>query len=221
MQQRNIYKDIVLLGVLAFGLVFLSGKAKEWMREQKLYGLAIQAGADLTVDTVEEFGNISGLVRFEPVATANVTVTVGNFSMETELSGIDLESYPLVWEESAGEAPLGNTAILFLGVGCFDGLTDSLGYSPGRSQVEKWKQGYLELDVILTDENGRERDAKICGLLKEPGNKICMEKRQLTELFGGSARTKGGYMELYGYQAAEQAKKLLEGAGFLVEGDVE
>ena len=39
------------------------------------------------------------------------------------------------------------------------------------------------------------------------------------ELFEDTVRTKGGYMEIYGYQNTEKAKELLEKAGFIVESE--
>ncbi|MCI8485396.1 MAG: hypothetical protein HFH41_13820 [Lachnospiraceae bacterium] len=219
MKNRNIYKDIVILTVLSLLLSFAVKEIKSWKKEESFYGFTIQLDSDLTEEIGKEFQKISGLSEFEPADTIKVTLRLKEYAMETELLGIDLEEYPLKWEKGESEIFLGNRASLFFGKESFQLFTDQNGLAPNKSQIEKWIQEYQKLDLIVIDENGREKKAGVSGILKNPDHKICMEKNQMGELFEDAVRTKGGYMEIYGYQNAEKAKELLEKAGFIVESE--
>ena len=58
---------------------------------------------------------------------------------------------------------------------------------------------------------------KICCILKEPDNKVCMDKRQIQQLFADTICIKSGYMEVYGYQNTKDAQETLESSGFMIE----
>lgn len=220
MKNRNIYKDIVILAALSLLLSFVVKEIKSWKKEESFYGFTIQADSDLTEEIGREFQNISGLLEFEPADTVKVTLKLKEYAMETELFGIDLEEYPLKWEKAENEIFLGNRASLFFGKESFQLFTDQNGLAPNKSQIEKWIQEYQKLELTVIDENGNEKKAAISGILKDPAHKICMEKKQMTELFESTVHTKGGYMKIYGYQNTKKAKELLENAGFLVESKI-
>ena len=227
MKRRNIYKDIVWLAVICavvFSAVRWSGA---YAMEQKAYGVQIQAQKDLTGEMVSELRKLSGICRFLPTDTAAVTIQIGTYVMETEVMGVDLTEYPLQWEALAGASDkpgasgkwrvsMGNTPLLFFGKETFSSFVDSNGRAPLKSQEKKKKKEYQKLEVTVTDENGTKRTAKICGILLRPDNQICMEKRQMQEVFGGCFRTAGGLLEIYGYKNMEKARGLLEDAGFAV-----
>lgn len=218
MKERNIYKNIVIIGVLCFTVFFLIEQGKMYLQEQKFYKINVQATEDLTENIISEFKKISGLSRFEPIDTAMVTIKLEEYTMEVELKGIDLEVYPFKLETTEEKIILGNTAALFLGKETFSSFTDRYGYHAGKAQIEKWMAYYKELDLTITEETGDVKKAKICGILKEPEDKICMDKNQMKEIFKDSVHTNGGYMEIYGYQNTKKAMQLLEDSGFMVEG---
>ena len=95
MRKRNLYKDIVhgaailLLAAVCFHVY------KDYQKEHNLYRVTIQSGQELTGKDAEELQNITGLVRFEPVSSAAVTLKMEGYTLETRLDGVDLETYPL------------------------------------------------------------------------------------------------------------------------------
>ncbi len=218
MREHNVYKNIVMIGVLCFTIFFLIEQGKMYLQEQKFYKINIQITEDLTEDIIKEFKKISGFSKFEPIDTAMVTIKLEAYTMEVELKGIELEVYPFKLETTEEKIILGNTAALFLGKESFSSFTDRYGYHPGKSQIEKWMAYYKELDLIVIDEEGHVNKGKICGILKEPENKICMDKNQMKEIFKDFVHTKEGDMEIYGYQNTKKAMQLLEHSGFMVEG---
>lgn len=73
------------------------------------------------------------------------------------------------------------------------------------------------MELTITDENKKKRTAKISGIIKSPGNLVCMDKGQLEALEKKRLQITGGYMEISGYQNVEEAKEILEKGGFVVE----
>ncbi len=216
MGKRNIYKDIVITGVLVLCIFFLAGKAKGWRQAQELCGMSMQSGSDLTAETIEELEKLPGMVLFLPTDVAIGKLELEGYTLETEIMGICLEEYPLQWETAQPQIRLGNTPMLFLGKECFASFQDQYGHAPTKSQIEKWQQDYPQLELTLTDENGHSQSARICGILKSPAAKICMEKVQLQENFGQLSHARGGYLQIQGRQNAKKAQDLLESAGFQV-----
>lgn len=216
MKERNVYRNIVLFAVLWMSISSLWKWIETWQKEQKTYEFAIQSDSDLTQNTLEQFQNISGLCLFDSVDTVRVTVKLKEYEMETELYGCNLEEYPLKWQKSDGEILLNNTLSLFFGADSFQLLRDKNEFYPDKGQIRKWIENYQDLTLIVVDEKGKERKAKICGILKEPGNNIYMDKGQMEEIYQDDARALGGYVRIYGYQNMKKAKKMLENAGFMV-----
>ena len=214
MGKRNIYKDIVITGVLVLCIFFLAGKAKGWRQAQELCGMSMQSGSELTAEIIAELEKLPGMVLFLPADIAIGKLELEGYTLETEIMGIRLEEYPLQWETAQPQIRLGNTPMLFLGKECFASFQDQYGHPPTKSQIEKWQQGYSQLELALTDENGYSQTARICGILKSPAAKIYMEKAQMEENFGQLSRAKGGYLQIQGRQNAKKAQELLEGAGF-------
>lgn len=231
MKKRNIYKDIVWIAVFCMLLSKGIGCGKAYAKEQKTYGFWIQTEKDLTADVIEEFRKLSGICSFEPVDMIPVTIAIGNYTFQTELSGLDFEEYPLNWKQLSGslesdtknagerqaKISVGNMPVLFFGEEVFSFFSDAHGYPPLKSQVEKWMEQYQTLELTVTDENGREQKAKICGILSRPKDKVCMEKSQMQEVFGSFSRTTGGFLRIHGYQNKKKARGLLENAGFVVQ----
>ncbi len=217
MRKRNLYKDIVhgaailLLAAVCFHVY------KDYQKEHNLYRVTIQSGQELTGKDAEELQNITGLVRFEPVSSAAVTLKMEGYTLETRLDGVDLETYPLDWKKTEGEVSLGNTAALFLGEDVFQAFLDQHGFAPNQGQIKKWKENYGELSVELTDEAGRVAHGRIFGIIKSPGQMACMDQSQMEEIFQASSKEMGGYMEVYGHKHMEQARAALESGGFMVE----
>ena len=217
MKERNIYKTIVIIAAVFFAVVFARGRIKLWLREQKSYGFIIRSQSELTEGIVGEFVNLRGLMQFLPSAFASVTLKLEEYTLEAELVGIYPEEYPLKWEAVKETASLSNTAALFLGKECFAAFTDQNGYGPTKSQIERWIAHYEDLSIVVLDQTGQEKKAKVFGILAEPEGLACMDKKQMEEVFGGVCQVRGGYMQIHGYRNGKTAKRVLEDAGFSVE----
>ncbi len=216
MRKRNLYKDIVNCAILISSILLCLNLYNHYQKQHTLYHFTIQSGQELTAKDTAELQKLSGLVRFEPAAYVPVTLKLEGYTLETTLEGVDLESYPLDWKEAEGTITLGNTAALFFGEGIFQSFSEAHGYHPGKAQVKKWLEKYQELSVEVTDETGRTRTGRIFGILKTGGQMVCMDKAQMEEIFQGSSKIMGGYMEVYGLRNMEQAKAALEQGGILV-----
>lgn len=217
MKGRNFYKDIVNGTVMALFAILCFQMYKDYQREHKLYNFTIQSGKELTGEDAAELKNISGLVRFEPVSSAAVTLKLDGYTLEARLEGVDLESYPLDWKKAEGTISLGNTAVLFLGEDVFQEFTDKHGFFPDKGQIRKWKENYRDLNVEILDQPGHATKGRVSGILKSPEKMVCMDKAQMEEIFQKSCKITGGYMEVYGHQNMEQAKNALESGGLAVE----
>lgn len=231
MKKRNIYKDIVWIAIFCMLLSKGIGWGKAYAKEQKTYGFWIQTEKDLTADVIEEFRKFSGICSFRPSDTADVTISLGSYTLQTKLEGLDLSVNSLKWMrllglEESGAAEegekravfsMGRTPALFFGKDAFFSFADKSGYPPLKSQVEKWLEQYGTLELIVTDESGRERKAKICGILSQPEDKICMDISQMKEIFYKSSHTAGGFMKIQGYKNMKKARGLLENAGFVTQ----
>lgn len=171
----------------------------------------------MTVEMVKELKKLTGIRQFEPEDTVSVTVYLGNYALETEMVGIDLAKYPLRWKSALPEVAMGNTPALFLGEEVLSFFSDQRGHSPGKSEIKAWMERYQEVELTIADENGRRIKANFCGILMQPGDKICMEKNQMEEIFSDQARVRGGFLIIQGYQNAKKAGGLLEDAGISAE----
>ena len=217
MRERNIYKNIVFSIIIGWNIFFLYGKLQSYQKEQKTYEFSIQSASDLTQETAKELQKISGICSFVPVETVTVTIKLGEYAMETEVFGVDLQEFSGKWKEVSETFSLGNTPVLFLGTDSFQRFTDQTGSLPGKSQTEKWKKEYQQLNLKIQDETGLERNGIVCGILDEPRDLIFMDEMQMAETFEDTVHTRGGRMEIFGYQNARKAKELLEQAGFTVD----
>lgn len=217
MRGRNLYKDIVVCAAIVLLAAICGGFWKAYQKEQKVYGLYIQSDQELTGHTAAQLQNIAGLCRFEPEASVLVTMKLEEFTLEATLAGVDLESYPLRWEEAKEAIALGNTLELFFGAEVFQMFSDKHGYRPDKKQVETWIAQYQGLPVSVTDGSGHTRRGRVSGILKSPSARVFMDKSQMEGVFKGSCQVTGGYLEVYGYKNKEKAKNALESGGFLAE----
>lgn len=216
-KKRNVYKDIVSCATILLFFVLCAHMYQNYKKEYKVYQLSIQSGQELDGKDAAELQNISGLVRFEPVSSAMVTLKLEEYTLETTLEGVDLESYPLDWKDAEGTISLGNTAALFFGEGVFQNFSEKHGYHPEKGQIRNWQENYQDLSVDIIDEAGHVKKGRISGILKSPEQMVCMDQAQMEEIFQTSSKIMGGYMEIYGYQNMEQAKHALESGGLVVE----
>ena len=217
MRVQKLYRDIVIIGAAMLLFVYVKGRFDLWQMEQKPYGVLIQSQSELTGAVVSEFANFLGIRQFLPFSSTEVTLKLGESSMETELKGIYLDEYPLRWVDVDEGVRLGNTAVLFLGAGSFSAFVDKNGRAPANRQVQEWIDGYTKLQITVVDEAGKERQAKVFGILKEPEGIVCMDKGQMEQVFGPVCRVRGGYLKVHGYRNMQAAKEALLGAGFSVE----
>ncbi|MDE5779306.1 MAG: hypothetical protein K2I10_12510 [Lachnospiraceae bacterium] len=219
MKKRNIYKDIVVFAVFCTTVFFLIQFVREYQKEEKSYGFTLMTDGGIQPDVVKEFENIKGLTRFEPYTEVPVTIKIGIYTLETNLTVTDIEDYPLKWKSVEEEIVLGNTPALFFGKDSFAGFTDQYGHAVGKSKIQKWIKNYRSLELTITDEKEKIRTAKISGIIKSPGGLVCMDRKQLEELEKKELQITGGYMEIWGYRNTEEAKKILEKGGFVLEGE--
>ncbi len=217
MKKRNLYKDIVMLaaGVLC---LWLSLRGVDfWLRQQRDYEISIRLEAGLTEEVVKEIGKIEGVRAFAPFLSCNIRLRLQEYTLETQVLGIDLDSYPLKWKQAQEEITLGNTVVLFVGREAFSSLADDHGNSPGKSEIAQWMEQYQELELTLTDDKGRERKANIGGIVEEPSTGLYMSGEQMQELYPAFARKNGGCVKIRGEKNMQKAKEILSGAGFLLE----
>ncbi len=217
MRKRNVYKDIVCIAVGCLLLVLAVWAGDFWMRQQKSYEILIQSQSELTKGIVEELGKIEGLYGFTAVSSCDVKIRLEEYALEASLTGIDVSSYPLKWKSAREEISLGNTPILFFGQESFAAFTDSNGNGPGRSRIAEWVRDYQDLQLTVAGEDGRERSAKIGGIVETPSSGIYIGDKQMAALYGASARVSGGCARIQGYRNMQKAKELLSGAGFEAE----
>lgn len=215
--KRNRYKDIVFLAAGCLCILLVVRGVEFWRHQQKSYEISIQSETELTEDIVTEIGKIKGVQSFISCKSCNVTLRLEEYMMETSIAGVDLDRYPFQWENAESEITLGNTPVLFLGEEAFSAFFDDHGNGPGRSRIMQWKEDCPKLDLTVTDENGRERNAKIGGILKEPVAGIYMSGAQMQELYSSFAKTTGGCIRIRGERNCDKAKELLSEAGFQVE----
>ena len=219
MKEKNVYRIIVWAGVAGLAVWFFWGKLEAYWIEERIYGMRVFAERDLTEEILEEFQKLPGLCSFEPVWTVTVTVVLDSFSMEGVLEGVEMEKEEFRFSSFSKEVCFGNTLILLVGEEFFDSLADKDGNPPLKSQSDRWRAKFEELEVTVTDESGEERKAKIGGILEEQGNRIFVDCGQMREAFGKKTRVKGGYIQVFGQRNLKKTRKVLEGAGFLAEED--
>lgn len=217
MRERNRYRDIVVIGAALLLFVYAKGRFDFWQSEQRSYGFLVWSQSKLTQAVVGEFANFLGIRQFLPSASADVTLKLEGYSLETELKGVCLDEFPLRWKDAEDTVRLGDTAALFLGKDSFAAFSDQNGYGPTKGQVEAWIAGYPKLRITVVDETGKERPGKVFGILEEPEGIVCMDKGQMEQVFGSVCRVRGGYLEIHGYRNTQAAKEALLGAGFSVE----
>ena len=217
MEGRNRYKDLVM-GLLAAAFAIAAiWQAEDFFKEHRAYEFFVWEDESLSKETVEQFQKLSGIQSFLPIGRTSVTLKLGTYVVETELTGIELTKCRFQWETPPKEAALSHTPALFLGKELFFGFSDPNGFPPTKGQVEQWIAEYETLALTVTDEGGRERKATVCGILKQPEAAAYMEKGQMEDIFSRRIRTTGGRMKIYGFRNMEKAREILEAAGFQVE----
>lgn len=217
MGKRNIYKDLVFIAVGCLLLMLTVRAGDFWMRQQRPYEIILQSQSELTEEMVKEIGKIEGLYGFTPISSCNVKIRLQEYALETSLAGIEISNYPLEWKAAQEEISLANTPILFLGQESFASFIDSNGNGPGKSRIAEWIEKYQELQLTVTDEHGRERSAKIGGIVQEPSSGIYIGQGQMQGLYSASAKITGGCAKIQGERNMQKAKEILSGAGFQVE----
>lgn len=217
MKKRNVYKDIVFFALACFFMIQSVNFINFWVQQQKSYDLILQSESELTEVTVKEMEKITGLYQFTPTCSCNISFKLEEYTMDCDLTGIDLEDYPIQWKSVQERIFLGNTLALFFGKDVFASFVDHHGNAPGRSQIAEWMERYQELELTVTDPKGQTWTGKISGILKKPAQGICMDSGQMQEIFEKSAKTTGGLAKIQGQQNMKQAEEILSEAGFFTE----
>ncbi len=217
MKKRNIYKDIVFLALGLLMVLWTAQGVEFWKQQQETFTFHIQSQTELTESVTEELEKIAGLYEFMPTAVCSMTLKLEEYTMEAQITGIDLKSYPLNFNCVQEKFERGSAPVLFFGRDTFQGFTDINGNMPGQSQISEWSESYQELEVYLTQESGQELRGRICGILKEPSAGIYMDGEQMREVYGKSAKITGGVVKIKGKQKMEHAAEILKDSGFAVE----
>lgn len=214
MKERNYYKMIVIGAAVCLVLANLVRFCREYQRAQQYYRVTIARETELTEDMVSELQKLTGIRRFEAIASVPVTIELEGYTLHTELMGIDLMQPSLKWERTE-EVFLGDMPILFWGTDCFSAFVDANGRAPGKGQITEWIETYRALSITITTEDGTIQKAGIGGILKEPQGNVYMQQKKMKEIFADSKVT-GGHLEIQGYQNTKKAKTILETGGFQV-----
>ncbi len=217
MGKRNIYKDIVCIAASCLLIMLAVHAGNFWMQQRKSYEVILQSQSELTEDVVKEIGKLEGVYGFVPNSSCNVNIRLQEYVLETTLIGVDVSSYPLKWKAAQEEICLANTPILFFGQESFVAFADNNGNNPGRSRIVEWIEKYQDLQLTVTGEDGRERSAKIGGIVEEPSSGIYMGQSQMAGLYGTAVQTTGGCAMIQGERNMQSAKEILSQAGFQVE----
>ena len=217
MKNRNIYKDIVFLAIGCMMTAFLVWAGNFWLQQQKTYEIIIRSQEELTEEIVTELSKIEGLYQFTPSASCHVTLKLDEYTLETSVTGVVFEHYPVEWSSVQKEIVLGGSPVLFFGEEAFASFADDNGNAPGRGRISSWTEKFQELELTVTDESGRERRARIGGVLKTPSSGIFMSMSQMQEIYASSTSISGGSAKIQGCCNLKKAQEILSGAGFQVE----
>lgn len=98
MRSHNIYKDIVFFAVGLVFIIQIVNFIDFWMKQQKSYDLKLQSESELSEAIVKEMKKINGLYQFTPAYTCNLSFQLEEYTMDSNLTGIDLEDYSLQWK---------------------------------------------------------------------------------------------------------------------------
>lgn len=213
MKKHNLYKDAVLI-LMAVMLVFgLVRGTKQWQQERNVYSFAVTKQTSWTNKDIEEMKKLSGLLKFAPVDTLNVTIRLEGYELETNIKGVNLEDYPIKLKSENSTFEMGNTAILFMGESCFELFAGSNGKHPGSSEIRAWIENYNEIELIITDEKGETKKANLGGILSSSDNYVYMEQSQMNMVYKDTVQANEGYVEIFGYNNMKYAKEAFEGGG--------
>ena len=217
MEKRNVYKDMVFFVLACFSMIQLVNIMNFWMQQQKSFNLILQSESELTEATVKEMEKITGLYQFTPAYSCNLSFQLEEYTMDSDLTGINLDDYPLQWKSMQDKMVMGNTLALFFGTDVFASFVDHNGNAPGRSQIVEWIERYQELELTVADQKGQVWKGKISGILEKPAQEIYMDRGQMQKIFDKSAKTTGGLAKIQGQQNMKQAREILSEAGFVAE----
>ena len=113
---------------------------------------------EISSKELETMGEFPGLKQLWTVVRREAVLSLEGFQTETELNGVELESYPLEITRSGGKKYRGEKPLLVAGEDVFSALLDEQGKPCNERQRETFLQtlGKLEAEIILTDAGGEE-----------------------------------------------------------------
>lgn len=113
---------------------------------------------EISSKELETMGEFPGLKQLWTVVRREAVLSLEGFQAETELNGVELESYPLEITRSGGKKYRGEKPLLVAGEDVFSALLDEQGKPCNERQRETFLQtlGKLEAEIILTDAGGEE-----------------------------------------------------------------
>ena len=177
MKERNYYKMIVIGAAVCLVLANLVRFWREYQRAQQYYRVTIARETELTEDMVSELQKLTGIRRFEAIASVPVTIELEGYTLHTELMGIDLMQPSLKWERTE-EVFLGDMPILFWGTDCFFCLCGCKWTCTGKRsdhRMDRNLPGTFDYDY---DRRRNHPKAGIGGILREPQGNVYMQQKR-------------------------------------------
>lgn len=206
---------------------------QEWMNQDTEYTFQITSESELTDDFVGEIAKLDGIQGFYPIQTCAATLKMKNYTLRTEVRGVDLNAYPLTYKElESSGVHLGKQPVLMVGEDLWKEFRDSYDHRALDGQIEKWKEDYgnLSLQVQLEPDEQEEtalsgawvERAAVGGILagsSESGSVIYMDRQQLSAWIkrcSQPVRIKEGCVRIKGLHNVKAACQQLKDSGFEV-----
>ena len=181
---------LVFLVLLAAAALTLSGiLLGKFSREEKIFQEQAALNGIVYDETfLEEAAKLPGIQSVEPVVSLPVQLKVGEYSVETELLGVELTNLHYQ-AEKASDTALGRTPALLIGKEAFFGLVDANGHAISEKRLGQLLEEYQELSITASFSNRPEQtfSCRAAAVLKEPADKIYFsidQAKTLAEQYG-------------------------------------
>lgn len=177
----------VFLGAIALSLLaVLLGK---FSREEKIFQEQIPLNG-LTYDEafLKEAEKLPGIQSVTPVVPLAVHLSMEEYSMDTELFGVELADFQYQAEQ-ASDTALGRTPVLLIGKEALSALSDSNGHRISEKRLNQLLEGYQDLVLTVSFQERPEQTfpCRVAAILKEPADRICFsidQAKTLAEQYG-------------------------------------
>lgn len=226
MRRRKTYLDAfgpVMAGVFLLILWLVVCTVQAQQRRGALYTLeASLPKGRITEEVLLEMEKLPGFCGRSVCYGADAEITIGMYTGQAEILGVDLDAGILTPVLSAGEKPAGSRPLLIVGEDFFQSLKDAYGHAATQRQQEILKQqlGELEAQIAVEGAEGKSiaDTAQFLGMAKESG--VYMDAslmRAWLDKWNLSCRIRRVSLVIRGLANAESAQESLYKAGFEAE----